>query len=164
MDVEITSADLPPQRDRFGRWATALRDLEPFWREAFLPVFLGDVQENFDTGGELVGGWPPLNPGYAAWKAARWGSHLGILELSLRLRGSLQWLSSGSGGDIGPEGVLRLGPTSAQVGTSVPYARKHHLGEEGLERRPILFSRTADAYAPVWQAWVLGRWEATREA
>lgn len=159
LQTRITSADLPRVRGALRTWAAGFQDLSDFWREAFAPRYLADIQENFEQEGALVGGWPPLAPGYAAWKALRYGAHLKILELSLRLRGSLQWLRSGRGGDIGPEGIFRPMPRSVVIGTAVPYAVKHHYGREGMRRRQILFSRGAEAYQALWLAWIVSRWQ-----
>ena len=155
LDASLTSADLPRMQGRMARWARDVEDLTPFWRDVMAPLYLGDIQANFDQQGALVGGWAPLNPGYAKWKAERWGSHLGILELSLALRGSLQWLGSKHGGDIGPAGLMQLSPTSMTVGTSLPYAKQQHA------IRPILFPPSGPAYGEAWRGWIMGRWAAT---
>ncbi len=135
-----------------ARWQESMADLTPFWREVFVPAVLQDIQDNWDQQGAMVGGWAAVSPAYAAWKAQRWGSHLGILELSLRLRGSLQWLGS----DIGPEGILRMSRDGVEIGTSVPYAKKHQDGA-GIARRQFLFLRTADVYEPMWTEWLRER-------
>ena len=158
IDISITSTQLPRIQGRLGRWAATIADLTPFWRDVFAPRYLADIQENFEQSGALVGGWPPLSPGYAAWKAVKWGAHLGILELSLRLRGSLQWL----GTDIGPEGIFRPTASSVTIGTSVPYAARHHRGI-GVPQRRVLFTRNEEAYGDLWRGWVLDRWTATQD-
>lgn len=152
MDVTIQS-DISAALAKLKQFTGITADLTSFWTDVFAPRFLADIQENFDTQGGLVGGWAPLSPGYAAWKAQRYGAHLGILELSLRLRGSLQWLGS----DIGPEGIFRATPTSLEIGTSVPYGTFHQEGE-GVPQREFLFLRDdPDYYGDMWQEWFTER-------
>lgn len=145
---------------RIRAWRAQISDLTTFWREKFAPKFLGDLQANWDQSGAMVGGWAPNSPGYAAWKAARWGQHLGVLELSLTLRGSLQWLSSGRGGDIGPQGIFRPTPTNLEIGTSVPYGFKHQYGRDGMIQRRFLFLTDAGDYDDLWRSWIRERGEA----
>lgn len=53
--------------------------------EAFGPVFRAHMQEQFASEGELAGGWAPLSPAYAAWKAEHYpGRPIGVLEGHLR--------------------------------------------------------------------------------
>lgn len=139
--------------DRIRTWRTAVSDLTSFWVEKFAPHFLDAIQENWDEQGALVGGWAPNAPGYAAWKRRRYGQHLGVLELSLRLRGSLQWL----GRDIGPEGIFAATPTRLEIGTAVPYGHKHQFGQDGMVQRRFLFLADAGAYDALWGAWIRER-------
>lgn len=154
--------DLKIRRTRGGdivaqisRWGRNLGDMTTFWSDKFAPKFLQDVQDNWDSQGADVGGWPPLNPGYAAWKARRYGAHLGILELSLRLRGSLQWL----GTDIGPDGIFRPGRNTLTIGTAVAYGAKHQRGTDGMQLRPFLFFRSQKEYERLWREWIRERAE-----
>jgi phage gpG-like protein len=133
-------------------WRRALGDLTSFW-SLFAARYLQDVQDNWDQEGGMVGGWAPLSPRYAAWKARRWGQHLGILELSLRLRGSLQWL----GRDIGPEGIFRPGPSSVEIGTEVEYGRYHMRGTKRMPARPFLFYTGDAEYEELWRTWIADR-------
>ena len=107
-----------------------LSNWREFWARFFLPYYLERVQQNFITEGELVGGWPGLNPVYAAWKARHFPGTK-ILELTGRLRRSLMPGAEGTSG-YGSDTVLRAGPRELVIGTRVEYARWH------AERRPFL--------------------------
>jgi hypothetical protein len=143
--------------DRIRRWRSQVADLTSFWVDKFAPKFLGDIQTNWDQEGAMVGGWAPNSPGYAAWKTRTAGQHLGVLEYTLRLRGSLQWLKSKGGGDIGPEGIFRPTPTSLEIGTDVPYAFKHQFGRDGMVQRRFLFMVDAGEYDVLWRDWITER-------
>lgn len=138
---------------RLRQWRSAMTDLTSFWTEKFAPKFLGDVQTNWDEQGAMVGGWAPNSPGYAAWKRRVAGQHLGILEFTLRLRGSLQWL----GRDIGPEGIFRPTPTRLEIGTAVPYGYKHQYGRAGMVQRRFLFIADLGGYDELWREWIRER-------
>lgn len=156
IEIEVHGAPSAAKASRrFQVFGASVADLTDFWRDVYAPKFLADIQENFDSEGEMVGGWPPLAPWYAKWKAETWGAHLNILELSLRLRGSLQWI----GRDIGPEGIFDPQPTYMVIGTSVPYARKHNEGIGNIPRRQFIFHREPSAYAKLWTGWLQARWQ-----
>jgi hypothetical protein len=74
------------------------------------------VQQNFETEGELVGGWPDLEPGYAAWKARHFPGRK-ILERTRRLRSSL------AHGAVGSDTVLQVRPLEFRFGTRVPWGK-----------------------------------------
>jgi hypothetical protein len=94
-----------------------LTDWRTFWVEYFLPRYTEEVQQNFETEGELVGGWPDLSPSYAAWKTRHFPGTR-ILERTRRLRNSL---SHGAGS--GPDTVLQVRPLELRWGTKVPYSK-----------------------------------------
>lgn len=124
-----------------------LSNWKEFWVRVFLPQYLETVQQNFITEGELVGGWPDLNPAYTAWKARHFPSRK-ILELTGRLRRSLMpgvGETTGAGSDT----VLRVGPRELVVGTRVPYARWH------AETRPFLPPVKISDYSPSIRRWIL---------
>ncbi len=128
--------------DRLSNW-------KEFWVRFFLPRYLETVQQNFVTEGELVGGWPDLNPAYAAWKARHFPGRK-ILELTRRLRNSLMPGAAGTSGG-GSDTVLQVGPRELVVGTRVPYARWH------TENRPFLPPVKVSDYTPLIREWMLGR-------
>lgn len=100
--------------ERISNW-------KEFWIKFFIPRYLNEVQQNFATEGELVGGWPDLSPEYAAWKARHFPGRR-ILELHRRLQMSLMPGAAGTSGG-GSDTVLRVGPRQMEIGTRVPYAR-----------------------------------------
>lgn len=114
---------------------TKARDFRPFWRTVVAPWFFGLVQEQFASEGKAVGGWAPLSPRYAAWKATRYPGKT-ILRRTDRLMRSLTW----TGATLAtPEGIAVMGPTDATFGTSVPYARFHQRGTRTMRQRRILY-------------------------
>lgn len=153
MDVQW-GFDVTPAIRKLEQVERKAVDLTPFWTDVFAPAFFSDIQDNFDMEGAMVGGWSPLSPGYAAWKARHHGAHLGILELSGRLRGSLRWTTGG----IGPEGIFDARPTSLTIGTSVPHASYHQDGD-GVPKREFLFLRDDDPefYGQLWYDWFESR-------
>lgn len=116
-----------------SRLRANIQDWQPFFRDYVAPRFFGDVIRNFETEGGYVGGWAPLSPRYAAWKAKRYPGK-GILQRTGRMINSLRW-----GGSPGPEMVFRMTPREAELGTSVPYAASHQRGTGRLPRRQMLF-------------------------
>lgn len=128
-----------------------LSDFTPFWRDYAAPKFFDDVQRNFETEGSYVGGWKPLNPAYARWKATHYPGKP-ILQRSERLRRSLEW----SGGQVGPGGVARFSERSAEFGTSVPHGRRHQDGAGRLPQRRIIFlpQSAGESYARLLQRYV----------
>jgi len=74
--------------------------------------------------------WQDLSPAYALWKTRHFPGRK-ILELTGRLRGSL----TNRGG---PDNVLQITPTELSVGTVVPYAIRHQLGQGHLPMRKII--------------------------
>lgn len=118
--------------------ATKARDFRPFWRTMVAPWFFGLMQEQFATEGAGVGGWVPLSPRYAAWKAKRFPGKT-ILRRTDRLMKSLTW----TGASLAtPEGIAVMTPTAAVFGTSVPYGRFHQRGTKKMRQRRILYLPT----------------------
>jgi hypothetical protein len=124
-----------------------LQNWKDFWIGIFLPSYLMEVQQNFATEGDLVGGWPDLNPGYAAWKARHFPGRK-ILELTRRLRNSLMPGAAGSSG-AGSDTVLRVGPKQLEIGTRVPYAAKVD------ETRQILVPIDMKNWTPIIREWIM---------
>lgn len=120
------------------RYSDAMKDLRPFWIEYFAPKFYEDVQRNFETRGKLVGGWPPLSAGYARYKAmVRPGRPL--MEFNGTLRASLRSMTAANA-------VFKPLMQSLQIGTSVPYARKHQTGEGHLPQRRVVWLASSQTY------------------
>jgi len=88
-----------------------------------------DLQSrNFDSqGATMSGGWSPLSPNYAKWKATH---HPGkkILDRGGDLRESL----------AGKLGIRELTRTSMTVGTQIPYAHYHQYGTRHMPARRLI--------------------------
>lgn len=119
---------------QLSRFQEYLGDLRDFWTHYFAPAFYRQLEDNIATEGGGVGGWAPLSPRYAAWKA-RVAPGRGLMVFSGALQRSLTWrgLGPGSGGIFVPERQYVV------IGTSVGYARWHQLGADRLPRRSVLF-------------------------
>lgn len=124
-----------------GVKADAVKDLRPVWddiaddfrkREGQLWASEGSVQG--------MGGWVPLNPKYAAWKAAN-GFGNKILVKAGRLRASMTDPTSS-------DHIQHKTPTGLEIGTFVPYAIYHQRGTSKMPRRPIV--RITDAARKGW--------------
>jgi phage gpG-like protein len=119
-----------------SRWAQQVQDFRPFWRTVVAPWFFEQIQQNFRREGAPVGGWRPLSPRYAAWKAKHYPGKT-ILRRTDRLIQSLIW----TGATLGLRGdrVAEFSATGAVFGTRVPYARPHQFGAGRLPQRRILY-------------------------
>ena len=115
--------------------ATKARDFRPFWRTKVAPWFFGLMQEQFATEGAGVGGWVPLSPRYAAWKAKRYPGKT-ILRRTDRLMKSLTW----TGAQLAtPAGIALMTQDGATFGSSVHYGRFHQRGTRTMRQRRILY-------------------------
>lgn len=101
-------------------------DLRPAWRE-LQRRFLKLEARQFATEGGYSGGWTPLAPRYAAWKARRFPG-----KTILRRTDEL-WRSLTEGPDI-----AILEPHYMILGTSVAYAEPHQRGGGRLPRRRVV--------------------------
>jgi phage gpG-like protein len=141
-----------------SRFSTAVSDFRPFWTDAFLPRWTAWEKQAFSTQGASTGTpWPALSDRYAAWKRGHIGGE-GLLVRRGSLSSSLIY-PSGAGG----LGIWRPQATSLEVGTRVPYAVFHQLGQQ--KRRPVIrftteFSRLV---AKDLQAFVSKAWNARRQ-
>lgn len=130
---------------RFPRFLTniskRIQDWRSFWLTAWLPWYQQEIQQNFATEGELVGGWPDLSPAYAAWKARHFPGRK-IMERTGRLRESL------APGASGPDTVIQVRPLQAVIGTKVWYARYANRARQILP--PVTMTRLRQLH----QAWV----------
>lgn len=113
------------------RLADRAEDLTPAWevlRQRFLRVEL----RQFASEGRYSGGWAPLSPRYAAWKARHYPGKT-ILRRTDELWRSLT---------VGPE-IAILRPTEMTLGTAVPYAIHHQRPStpgQPPRRRPLELS------------------------
>lgn len=94
--------------------------------EAIADRFAAAEQQQFASqGGFGGGGWAPLSPAYAAWKASRYPG--GILVRTGALKGSLT---------SRPFGVETISNKQAVFGTAVAYAGYHQSGTSKMPARP----------------------------
>lgn len=128
-DVKVTVEGADAIDARLTAYGTMLRDFAPFLRLELAQLRAG-TKQRFDTQGGDVGGWKPLSPAYAAWKARRYPG-MPILVATGELRHSL--VDEGGFGAI--EEVSSMGLT---YGTQVPYARYHQFGTGRMPARPVL--------------------------
>lgn len=109
-----------------SRLRADISDWTAFWRDRFGPSFYRQILEDFVLeGGSSGQRWAPLSSAYAAWKASRFPG-AGILVRSGQLKASLL-------GPDAPHAIFRPGPTSLEVGTSVPYAIYHQTGAQWMK-------------------------------
>lgn len=114
------------------------RDMRPAWRR-IIADFVAMERQQFATQGSLTGGWDPLTPEYAAWKAEHYPGKP-IMRRTDRL-----WASLTEGPQVREEHARSL-----RLGTTVPYA------EASSKKRPVV-PEVSDSTAEEW-AQVLGRW------
>jgi phage gpG-like protein len=94
------------------------------------------------------GGWAPLSPQYAAWKARHYPGK-GTLELSGDLRDSLTKR---------PFGIDVVKSDGMVIGTGVPYAPFHQKGTDTMPARPVFGDpQSADTkvFAKILQSWIV---------
>jgi phage gpG-like protein len=111
--------------DRLQHLSDHLQDVAALLAPA-VPVVAAAIQRNFEEEGRPER-WPPLSPGYALWKAARYPGRK-ILERTGALRSSIR---------VGIEPTV---PAALVASTDVPYAAAHQFGmpQRNLPPRPFL--------------------------
>lgn len=117
------------QLDRtLDRWATNVDDVTPAWN-VIADDFARIEREQFASEGRRSsGGWSPLSPAYARWKAAHYPGKP-ILQREGDLIRSLTER---------PFGVEVILPGYMAIGSDVDYGRYHQRGAGNLpQRRPI---------------------------
>lgn len=128
LELTVSLPGLQALTVALSRLRTDIADWRPFWEQRFAPFFYRQTLENFVLEGAGTGGrWAPLSPAYAVWKARHFPG-TGILVRSGALKASLTSAQA-------PGAVFRAGPTSLEIGTSVPYAMAHQRGGARLRRR-----------------------------
>lgn len=112
-------------RRTIARTVEAAADMRPAW-EVLADRFAAMERRQFDTEGKFgSGGWAPLSPRYAAWKARHYPGKT-ILRRTDRLYHSLT---------SRPLGVEVIEPAFAILGSAVPYGEHHQHGGGNLPRR-----------------------------
>lgn len=121
-------------RAALGGLSAALSDLRPAW-EAVRDIFFTMERAQFYTEGTYTGGgWAPLSPRYAAWKA----QHAPLMPgggTILRLRDRLYTSLTERGH---ADGIYRPERSAVELGTRVPYAVYHQAGTRKMPRRLVL--------------------------
>lgn len=105
------------------------KDLRPVWRHA-RKLLTASFSQNFLTGGALVGGWAPLDSGYAAWKATRFPGAPTLVQDGSLFR-SVSTLTDPA--------VNKINRLSATFGTDAKYAKFHQYGTSKMPQRQIIF-------------------------
>ncbi|WP_040457273.1 phage virion morphogenesis protein [Kribbella catacumbae] len=125
------------QLDRtLARFQERPEDARPVW-DALADRFATIERRQFKSEGKYAsGGWAPLSPQYAKWKAKR---HPGakILHLTGDLERSLTQR---------PFGVEVIERHSMAIGSNVPYGKYHQNGTDRMpQRRPVEFTEAERA-------------------
>lgn len=115
------------QIDRTLDRLEAVDDMRPAWEVLADRFYRAEARQFASSGAYGSGGWPPLSPKYAAWKARRYPGQP-ILRRTDDLWKSLT--QRGAGG-----GVLVLEPSFMVIGSSVDYGEHHQKGGGRLPRR-----------------------------
>lgn len=129
------------------RFTEAVGDMRPAWG-AIRDRFVRLEQRQFASEGQTAsGGWSPLSPRYAAWKAAHFPGKT-ILRRTDELFNSLT---------EGPAVFVSEGQFMV-IGTDVAYAAFHQRGGPNLpRRRPLeLPESERDAWAQIMQNHIMG--------
>lgn len=100
-------------------------NLTPAWKK-IIELFTRQEKQVFDKQGP---GWEPLNPHFAAHKAAQ-GYKSRILVQTGRLRMSVTDIASN-------DFVSRIRPRGVEIATKVPYAKYHEKGTKHMPARSL---------------------------
>lgn len=132
----------------YGELEDDLDDIENK-AENFAPVFeriREDLQEhwagNFTQNGLPVGGWAPLDAGYASWKAVHFPGATPMIQTG-QLFKSLSELR-GAPNDIGKR--------TARFGTNIEIAKFHQMGTTKMPKRQLVYE-PAEAHVK-WSHWI----------
>ena len=139
-DVQLSRA--------FSRFAEDVKDArEPF--EEVAEDFRNIMSKQFGTEGTYgSGGWAPLSPNYAEWKARNYPGAR-ILERTGLLRDSLEGAN--------PYTIREIRPLEMTVGTKVPYGIFHQRGTKKMPQRKIINLTEADKtrWTKIFHKWLV---------
>lgn len=145
VSIKIKDVNTINLKRKFAAMSRRSRDFSPVFRWAMQELQKAH-QDNFNTNGGASGSpWKPLDPQYSSWKISNYGSK-GVLVRTGALENSLT-MNSGRGA------VRDIGRTSAEFGTSLPYAKFHQVGTTTMAQRKVVFlpvtmaQRTANVVA-----------------
>lgn len=135
------------QLDRqLARYLNRVVEAEPAF-QAMADYVGKELLKNFISQGRYAsGGWAPLSPKYAKWKAKRYPG-APILVRTGQLRRDLTRR---------PFGVERITDSVMEIGTDLPYAEYHQTGGRHLpRRRPFELTDTArKELVKIMQRWI----------
>ena len=126
IDIEI---DIDEPQEKFEDMVDHSKDMRKVWRYAKKKLETS-FSQNFLSGGSLVGGWAPLDRGYAAWKIANFPG-----AKKMNIDGKLFRSIS----NLEESAVNKIDKTSAAFGTDVEYAKFHQYGTSKMPARRIIF-------------------------
>jgi len=126
IDIEI---DIDEPQEKFEDMVDHSKDMRKVWRYAKKKLETS-FSQNFLSGGSLVGGWAPLDRGYAAWKIANFPGAK-KMYIDGKLFRSISTLEESA--------VNKIDKTSAAFGTEVEYAKFHQYGTSKMPARRIIF-------------------------
>jgi len=148
MNLTIAVTGAEQLRSQLDQAAIAFSDLTPLWPE-IRDEFFAVEQELFATegGSGAGGGWEPLSPAYAAWKAAAFGTPIEVRT------GALMASLAGSGADVS------MGPDSMTIGTLLSYAGYQQFGTSRMPARPVIdiTESDRDRFIETARQWAEGR-------
>ncbi len=125
------------QLDRTLAKFNAAKDMRPAWQSLAARFTRMEAKQFGSQGGFGSGGWAPLSPRYAAWKAKHYPGK-GILVRTGELRRSLTQR---------PLGTEVLEKSFMVIGSNVEYGAHHQRGGGLPRRRPVEFP---DAERRAW--------------
>jgi len=131
MAFELTfevMGDVQLQRS-FSRFTEDIKDFTPALEDIYQDFLEGERKQFESEGNTGSGGWAPLSPAYAAWKAQNFPGapimvRTGLLKESLL--GNNPW------------SVKDIQPLGATFGTRIPYAAYHQTGTRKMPARPLV--------------------------
>jgi phage gpG-like protein len=141
MDIDI-SVDISEALDELSQVAARAADVRPVMERA--RGKMGEIEGAiFASQGASVGGWAPLSPGYALWKAAHYPGSPPMVQ-SGELLADLTSLR-GPGNDVDADGATFV--------TNIEYAKYHVTGTRHMPARQ-LWPDQGDAVTEIFGRWI----------
>lgn len=130
-----------------SRFGDSVKDLSPAFREIAKNFHEIEKKQFASQGGYGSGGWAPLSPTYAEWKARHYPG-APILRRTGRLLSSLIGKTQDT--------IEEIGKHDLSLGTSVPYSIFHQKGR-GVPRRPVieLTEKDKSNWMKIIQKWLV---------
>jgi phage gpG-like protein len=128
VDIDIQVKGVAKAQARFAGMIVRSKTFEPIFIKAKKQIQLSNAA-NFASNGLPVGGWAPLDPQYAAFKATKFPGRTTLIGNGKLFR-SVTTMTSG---------ISSISPTKAEFGTNVEYAKFHQYGTRKMPKRKIIF-------------------------